>query len=177
MVYETRRIFRNKATSQNIVRELLQSVFLTELVAPSDQRVWLVSAWISNIAVVDNRSGTFNAIGPDWGHREVRLAELAIDLIARGAHVGIVTNFERHNDAFLYEAKTLATDRGLQSGLFIKQQKNFHTKGILTSRGLISGSMNLTYNGLEINDETITFDIGSRELASARLNFETYAGI
>jgi phosphatidylserine/phosphatidylglycerophosphate/cardiolipin synthase-like enzyme len=49
-----------------------------------------------------------------------------------------------------------------------------HTKGVLTKRGLLIGSMNLTYNGLELNDEVVVFDTTLKSLAEARLNFESY---
>ncbi len=37
--YQTRRIFRSHVTSQDVVRELLQIMFLAELLAPS-REVW-----------------------------------------------------------------------------------------------------------------------------------------
>ena len=73
MSFETRRIFKSAVTSQNLIRELLQMMFLGELLAPGGQRAWLVSPWISNIVLFDNRAGGFGTINPEWGNREIRL--------------------------------------------------------------------------------------------------------
>jgi phosphatidylserine/phosphatidylglycerophosphate/cardiolipin synthase-like enzyme len=45
---------------------------------------------------------------------------------------------------------------------------------VLLKRGLLTGSMNLTYNGLELNDEMVVYDTTPKTLAEARLNFESY---
>ena len=59
MTFETRRIFKSAVTSQNLIRELLQLMFLGELLAPGGERAWLVSPWISNIVLFDNSRGRF----------------------------------------------------------------------------------------------------------------------
>jgi phosphatidylserine/phosphatidylglycerophosphate/cardiolipin synthase-like enzyme len=48
---------------------------------------------------------------------------------------------------------------------------------VLLKRGLLSGSMNLTYNGLELNDEMVVYDTAAKTLAEARLNFESYVEV
>ena len=96
MNFETRRIFKSAVTSQNLIRELLQLMFIGELLSPSDERAWLVSPWISNVMLFDNRAGGFNIVNPDWGNREVRLVEVMITLMSRGTHLGICTSFDDH---------------------------------------------------------------------------------
>jgi len=49
-----------------------------------------------------------------------------------------------------------------------------HTKGILLGGCLLMGSMNLTYNGMVINDEWVEFSIDSAELGRTRLEFHHY---
>jgi hypothetical protein len=49
-----------------------------------------------------------------------------------------------------------------------------HTKGILLGGCLLMGSMNLTYNGMVINDEWVEFSIDSAELGRTRLEFRHY---
>ena len=53
-------------------------------------------------------------------------------------------------------------------------RKHLHTKGVLLKRGLLTGSMNLTHNGLELNDEMVVYDTTLKTIAEARLNFESY---
>ncbi|WP_224705152.1 phospholipase D-like domain-containing protein DpdK [Devosia aquimaris] len=176
MTFETRRIFKSAVTSQNLIRELLQLMLLGELVAPGGQRAWLVSPWISNILLFDNRAGGFGSLNPEWGNREVRLVEVAVNLIARGTPLGIATSFDTHNDAFIAAVSEAAEEAGLSDKLLIVQRRHLHTKGVLIKRGLLTGSMNLTYNGLELNDEMVVYDTNAKTIAEARLNFESYIG-
>jgi len=59
-----------------------------------------------------------------------------------------------------------------QATITIRDQ--LHTKGILLSRSLLLGSMNLTHNGLTINDEWIEFSLDPADLARAKLEFSEY---
>ncbi|UCI23527.1 phospholipase D-like domain-containing protein DpdK [Mesorhizobium sp. B2-8-5] len=174
MTFETRRIFKSAVTSQNLIRELLQLMLLGELLAPGGERAWLVSPWISNILLFDNRAGGFGSVNPEWGSREVRLVEVTINLMARGTSLGIATSFDTHNDAFIATVSEAAEEAGLSDRLLIVQRQHLHTKGVLLKRGLLTGSMNLTYNGLELNDEMVVYDTNAKTLAEARLNFESY---
>jgi len=45
-------------------------LFLAELVNPGTE-AWLVSPWISDIPVIDNGSGSFDAINSDWPRNEI----------------------------------------------------------------------------------------------------------
>ena len=56
----------------------------------------------------------------------------------------------------------------------IIKANNLHTKGFLFQHGFLSGSMNLTYNGLEIKDEQIMYDRDPEGRAQARVAFEEY---
>jgi hypothetical protein len=173
--FESRRIFKSVATSQNLVRELLQMMMLGEIVSPGGQRAWLVSPWISDVVLFDNRAGGFTSVNPEWGGREVRLIEVSLHLMARGTELGIATKFDAHNEAFLEAMKLGAQEAGVADKLLVVQRENLHVKGILLKRGLLTGSMNLTYRGLELNDETVVYDTATRTIAQARLNFESYA--
>ena len=174
MTFETRRIFKSAVTSQNLIRELLQLMLLGELLAPGGERAWLVSPWISDIVLFDNRAGGFCAVNPEWGSREIRLIEVAVDLMARGTPLGIATSFDQHNDPLIAALLDAIDQAGLPEQLTIIQRQHLHTKGVLLKRGLLTGSMNLTYNGLELNDEMVVYDTNSKTLAEARLNFESY---
>lgn len=175
MTFETRRIFKSVATSQNVIRELLQMMFLGELLAPGGERAWLVSPWISNIVLFDNRAGGFNTINPEWGQREVRLLEVLMDMMARGTAVGVATSHDEHNQPLIDALQTSAEEGGVASELQIVRRPRLHTKGLLLKRGLLAGSMNFTYYGLELNDEMVAYDTTPKSLAEARINFESYS--
>lgn len=172
--FANRRIFKSAVTSQNLIRELLQLILLGELMAPGGQRVWFVSPWISNVAILDNRAGGFNALNPEWGAREIRLVEVAVELMVRGCPLGVATSLDDHNVAFLDTLAEAAAEIGLIDKLSIIRRENLHTKGILLRRGLLTGSMNITYRGLELNDEAVIFDTSPQSVAQARISFESY---
>ncbi len=68
-----------------------------------------------------------------------------------------------------------ARNSGLESKLWINDRADaLHTKGLLTDRALLSGSMNFTYGGFELNDEVISFDVDLQQIAEARINFDRY---
>jgi phosphatidylserine/phosphatidylglycerophosphate/cardiolipin synthase-like enzyme len=174
MTFTTRRIFKSSITSQNLIRELLQMMLLGELLAPGGSRAWLVSPWISNVVIFDNRAGGFTSVNPEWGNRQIRLIEIASDLMSRGTPLGIATNYDEHNNSFLASLSNVAEEAGLADMLTIVQREHLHIKGVLLKRGLLTGSMNLTYRGLELNDEMVVYDTDLRTLAEARLNFQSY---
>ena len=174
MRFETRRIFKSAVTSQNLIRELLQMMLLGELLSPGGHRNWLVSPWISNIMLFDNRAGGFSTINPEWGKREIRLVEVLTDMMARGTALGIATSTDTHNDPLIAELTTAVEEAGLSNQLRIVRRQHLHIKGVLLKRGLLTGSMNLTYNGLELNDEMVVYDTMPKTLSEARINFESY---
>jgi phosphatidylserine/phosphatidylglycerophosphate/cardiolipin synthase-like enzyme len=172
--FASRRIFKSAVTSQNLIRELLQLMLLGELMAPGGERIWFVSPWISNVAILDNRAAGFSAVNPGWGAREIRLVEVAVELMARGCPLGVATSLDEHNAAFLNALVEGTEEEGLAEKLTIVRRENLHTKGILLRRGLLTGSMNITYRGLELNDEAVIYDTDAQSLAQARISFESY---
>jgi phosphatidylserine/phosphatidylglycerophosphate/cardiolipin synthase-like enzyme len=172
--FASRRIFKSAVTSQNLIRELLQLILLGELMAPGGERVWFVSPWISNVAILDNRAAGFSAVNPEWGAREIRLVEIAVELMARGCPLAVATGLDEHNVTFLDALLEATAEAGLSEKLIVIRRKNLHTKGILLRRGLLIGSMNITYRGLELNDEALVYDTTVQSLAQARVSFESY---
>jgi len=168
-----RRIFKSQTTGATTIQELLQSMFVAEVLHPSE-KIWIVSPWISNVVLIDNRAGNFDALNPEWGRREVRLAEVLATLMARGTEVNIVTRMDANNDALLSRVDELAIEQGLEQQLSILLDNKLHTKGLLLGGCLLMGSMNLTYNGIVINDEMVEFSIDPQDLGRTRLEFQTY---
>lgn len=173
----TRRIFRSSATSNAEVRELLESLFATELLFPS-RCLWLVSPWLSDIEILDNRSGTFASLEPQWGPRQIRLAEILVRLIATGSHVVIATRSGEHNDTFLRKLGDLVSASGVSDRLIVHQNETLHLKGILGRDFYLSGSMNLTFNGVEVLEEGITLETAEEAIGAARIQLlDRYGGI
>lgn len=171
--YQTRRIFRSAITSQDVVRELLQIMCLSELLAPSEE-VWFVSPWISDFVLLDNRSGRFDSLNPQWQRREIRLVDYALQLMTNGTHVVIATRPDLHNQTFLERLDDRSQEAGLADHVHLLSRGRLHTKGLLTDGGLLLGSMNLTYSGLELNEESVFYETSAEAIAKARVEFQTY---
>lgn len=168
-----RRIFKNHLTGTDVIRELLQTMFVGELLS-AGERIWLVSPWISNVVVIDNRSGNFDTLNPEWSRREIRLLDVLASLMATGSHVVVVTRNLDSNMAFVKGLEEIAENSGLVGQYTVLMHNLLHTKGILLSKSLLLGSMNITYSGLVMNDEWIQFSIDPDDIASTRLEFNRY---
>lgn len=171
--YTTRRIFKSATTSQYVIRELLQVIVVSELLDPSEE-VWIVSPWVSDIVLLDNRSGNYDTINPDWRAREIRLSDISVHLMSQGAKINIVTRGDDHNLIFRLKLEEKAYEQGFENLLNFIIKDELHIKGLLLKEGVLLGSMNITYNGLEINDEYVEYDIDKENIASSRLAFNTY---
>jgi phosphatidylserine/phosphatidylglycerophosphate/cardiolipin synthase-like enzyme len=170
-----RRIFKSQQTGVATIRELLQTMFVGELLL-AGEKIWIVSPWVSNVVLIDNRTGNFDSLNPEWGRQEIRLVDVLIALMARGSHVVIVTRDLETNIGFINGLRHMSEQHALEAQMTIKMNDSLHTKGILLSNSLLMGSMNLTYNGIEMNDEWIQFSIDSEDIAKTRLEFATYTG-
>ncbi len=169
MSYENRRIiFKTPDSNPSVLRELLQTIFISEFVDPLSEEIWIVSPWISDIAVIDNQAGSFSTFNPEWNKTELRLSEVLCAMMSVGKQIFIVTTSDEHNLTFKNKIAGKVLETGCADRLTYLVRKSLHTKGILTSHGFLSGSMNLTYSGMVLNDETISYDISKEVIASAK---------
>ena len=168
-----RRIFKTKTTGVTTIQELMQTMFVAEVLRPG-ANIWIVSPWISDVVLIDNRSGNFDSLNPEWGRREIRLTDVLGTLMTHGTKVHIVTRNESSNDSFRTRIDDLASEQDLKGLLHIHIHDQLHTKGILLTGCLLMGSMNLTYNGMIINDEWVEFSRDPADLSRTRLEFARY---
>jgi len=171
--YLYRRIFKTQLTGSAVIRELLQSMFVGEMLRPGAD-AWIVSPWVSNVVLLDNRSGDFDALNPEWGRREVRLSDVLLSLLMRGRRVTVITRDTEPNRKFLGNLQELADQHLLSDQVGVVVRERLHTKGILLTDALLLGSMNLTFSGLQINDEWIEYSRDAEDIARARMEFATY---
>lgn len=150
---EAIRTIHSRANSYYVV-DLLQTIFLAELLYPGNE-LWIMSPWISDIPIIDNRGNQFMHLEPSWSGRFVKLSEVLYQLMARGTKVYIVTRREDHNNTFIKTMEQLMVRETLP--LCIKIVNEFHEKGILGRAFYLSGSMNFTYYGITINEEVLHY--------------------
>lgn len=168
-----RHIYKSATTAQHAVRDVLTTLFVREMLVPS-KTLFLVEPWISNIVIIDNRDGTFDALNPEWGRREVRLTEILASLAASGVKIYIVIRPESHNRWFLEKLDEALSDAGVHEQCQVHELAELHTKGILSDRAALIGSMNLTENGVSFNDEYVHVAFDKQTISDARVHFDTY---
>lgn len=144
------------------IRDLLQSIFVAELLKPS-QRLWLAFGWISDVEILDNRARQFGALQPDWPSTTIRLSHVLAALANRGGDIALVLRDVEHNRGFINRLD--AVRRRFPHRIRYALGDDVHKKGILGDDFLLNGSMNLTFNGITVNDEHLTLrtDLASVE--------------
>ncbi len=90
-------------------------------------------------------------------------------------HPGALTALSGSGPAYFFYLVEAMTDAGLQDYLrWSDKDAQLHTKGVLTGRVLVDGSMNLTESGVALNDEAVTVSFEPEQVATARIHFELY---
>lgn len=146
---------------------ILSTALLSEVVFPGDS-LWLVSGWITDVEVLDNTQGAFDAILGDSPPPVLRLSQIVALIASAGASVHVVTRPTPHNEIFLQRLRAAMTDHGK---LRVILDPAVHEKTICGREWLFSGSMNFTLTGLGTNEESVTYQVGGREAAQAQLDF------
>jgi hypothetical protein len=171
-------IRKSQSVSATEAADLLAGLFSAELCRPS-ACLWLVSPWISDIELIDNSTGGFDLLARH-GRRRIRLAEVLVTLATEGTHVVIGTTTDDHNRRFLQRFRTLAEDLRVADKLTISidTTDNLHTKALTADEFALSGSMNITFNGIQIREELIDLRTDAPYVAEARMAaFERFGGL
>lgn len=158
-----------KLGSALVLRDFLQSLFVAELLCPS-KRLWIVSPWMSDVELIDNTARQFSALNPDWPEIRIRLFEVLKALLERQVEVVLITNLSPHNDEFLDRIRSLSLLFG--NRLRTIRTANLHEKGVLGDTFTLDGSMNLTYHGVEINEEHLIYRTSLAQVAERRVTLE-----
>jgi hypothetical protein len=162
----TRARYIHKRSRSAEAADILQAIFAAELISPS-RALWLVSPWISNIPILDNRSNAFLSLEPAWGESRVRLATVLLKLASLGTRVVVATRPIDHNADFI-----AAIQNGYVAGgprPVIHRARELHEKGILGDGYHLGGSMNITFNGISVNEEALHFQTDAGEVARTRV--------
>lgn len=155
------RVIKSTTRKSSIqLTDCLSSLFALELAIPG-RYLYLFSPWISDVALIDNRSGQIRALMPNLGERQLRFSALLNTIASRGTSIYIVCRpAHEHTDAFL---------KKLSSSIQIKQVETLHEKGLVGENFYLRGSMNFTYSGTHINDEYVELTTEPGQVARAIL--------
>jgi hypothetical protein len=173
----SRVIRKSQVHSSTEAARLLANLFVAELVSPS-ACLWLVSPWISNIPILDNEVSSYDPLSR-WGPRRVRLAEVLATLASSGSGVVIATTSDRHNDDFIAQLRNRAADLGALSRVrIVRDAANLlHEKAITADDYAVVGSMNITWNGVNVREEYLELRTEEEFVARARLDAVDRFGI
>lgn len=169
-----RQILRTRSNSRQQIKGLLESLFTAELLSPSP-RLYLVSAWIRDIHILDNRSGSYRGLDPTWGQRVLRLSEVLRILIHRGGELVLAVREDPGNQDFIRQLTSDLGDTEL-ARVIVLIRAELHVKGLLGDGYAITGSMNFTNNGVENNEEFLQYETDPQKLAELRMEFEQAYG-
>ena len=167
----TRNLRTTAFASREELADAMQNVFVAEVLRPS-RPLWLVTPWISDVPLVDNRPGRFVGLLPGLPRRVLRLGELLEHQLIRGGSVVVACRPDTHNAAFTATLTRRAEELGVEASLRTLFSDELHEKGILTDRLLLSGSMNLTYNGLRRLEESIHLTNSGDAVARTRIEYQ-----
>lgn len=152
------------------IRDVLQTLFTAELIKPS-RCLWVISPWISDIEIIDNRDLGFSFFEPKWEGRWICLSEiLANSAIHRGT-VRVVTRSDSHNRIFRSKVEQLLST-GAEKYCLFHETDSLHEKGILGDHFYLSGSMNLTSNGLTMWEEKVTLSNDEETISKNRISLQ-----
>ena len=150
------------------IRDLLQTLFAAELLRPS-RPLWICFAWITDLYLLDNSARQFALLQPDWPAAPIRLSKVLDALLARGGQINVVIRKHEYNAAFITSLERLRAEHGTQIRWAVGE--NFHAKGLLGDGYFLNGSMNLSVNGVSVNEEHVVLRLDPAVLAQQRLEF------
>ncbi|MEV6416165.1 phospholipase D-like domain-containing protein DpdK [Kribbella sp. NPDC051718] len=169
----TRRVTTHGGGEARLLNDVLQNLLITELLVPSTQ-LWVLSPWISDIVVIDNAAGQFRSMLPGMPARPIRFTEVLIELARRGSSVRVVMRQDDRNFV-VRQRLTDATGLGPRPSVLIRE--NLHDKGLVGDVFLVQGSMNFTFFGQAVNEESVTVTSDPDQIARARVEYEAKYGL
>ncbi|MEU9188209.1 phospholipase D-like domain-containing protein DpdK [Streptomyces sp. NPDC048484] len=161
---ELTRTVRTGARTGLRIDSILSAALMAEMLNPSSD-LWLVSPWITDVQVIDNSHGTYDAFFGDVPPSGWRLSDTLLRIAGAGARVHVVARPDPHNDAFLRRIEAPELD-----GVHVHRDPDVHEKTLCGQEWILTGSMNYTVRGMAKNDELVTYKVGGPDAGQARLD-------
>lgn len=163
-----RRTVRTRPRSGLAIRDVLATALLSELCSPSEE-FWLVSGWVSDVVVIDNGTRQFDAVMGTDPPSNMTLSEVLGELTRRGTEIHVAVREVDHNEAFVERLRRSA----LPKLLHLYSSEYLHEKLMVGEDWLLTGSMNFTWNGTQVNEESMELQLDQEEAARHRLELRT----
>jgi hypothetical protein len=149
------------------IQEALQSLLAAELASPSAE-LWLLSAWVTDLDLLDNSARAFAGLRPDWPAAGIALSRVLADVASKGARVCVVVRDVEHNRPFVQRLRGRQNSTSGRLGLAVSPHA--HEKTLVGDDYVLGGSMNLTFSGTTRNDEHMLLRVDRAAAASRRLD-------
>jgi hypothetical protein len=162
------RSVRTRPRNGLAISDLLTATLLSELCRPSSE-LWLVTGWISDIPVLDNRHRQYDAVLGSLARSSLLLSEVLAELGRRGTNIHVAVREVDHNVRFVKRIE----DRIDAAHLSIFSSPDLHEKIMVGDDWVMKGSMNFTWNGVQVNEESIDFQVDKGVAATQRLELRT----
>jgi hypothetical protein len=162
------RSVRTRPRNGLAISDLLTTALLSELCQPSPE-LWIVSGWVTDIPVLDNRHRQYDAVLGGIARSSLLFTEILAELVERGCELYVAVREVDHNEQFVRRLE----DRVRADQVQFFKSPDLHEKIMVGRDWAMKGSMNFTWNGLQQNEENIDFVVDSAAAAKERLELRT----
>jgi hypothetical protein len=169
-----RTILASKAGGKVAVADIIEAAFAAELLDPSPE-LWVVSPWLSDVPLLDNTTGGYTMICPEFERSRISVSHVLAELVARGTRVHVVTRPEEGGSVVRATA-AIVGEHAAAARLHHATNPDLHVKVILSKGMELRGSMNLTFSGTEVLDELESFTTDPHDIAVTRAELESKYG-
>ena len=145
---ENQRVIRTTPRRGIRLDDSLVPLFVSELLEPS-RDLWLVSGWVSDVAVLDNTDDVFTDVLGEGHAGPIPLTAVLSLITDRGAVLHVSLRPNSHNNDFIGRLRRRVAAEQLRLHI----DDDIHEKTLCGSNWVVSGSMNFTWNGTEVNNE------------------------
>jgi hypothetical protein len=152
--------------SSAALRDILVASLASLLLHPRDDRpAYFSSPWMTDFPLFDNEFRQFSTLIADRAAEPRIWLGSFLGALARRRPVRVIV--VQHPPSL-----TFANHQVFQEGRVALRfaPETYHEKGILTPLFYLEGSMNLTYSGVYVRDEKITYHAGSDEATAERIS-------
>jgi hypothetical protein len=154
------------------LRDLLGAALAALLLGPRDEQpAYFSSPWMTDFPLFDNEFRQFAALFSDSGDAPQLAYSAYLLALSRCRPVRVIT--VRHPASAAFVAHPVFQKPGRLLVRFAPE--SYHEKGIVTPLFYIEGSMNLTWSGVYVRDEKVTYHSGAgaaEKIARAYLEFD-----
>jgi len=153
----------------SLFRSLMAMLLLLD---SADRPLYFCSPWITDFEVFDNRFLAFDALLPLYAGRRKLMLTDCLTQLSQVQDIRLVTKNTEASMGFLKSPRLQ-----LREDAIWVSDDTLHEKGVLTPIAYLEGSMNITYSGVHVNKEKVSYHSGSDlvvqdRMAKAYLEFE-----